>query len=211
MSDHGHDHQHDDQHGHDHDHDHGHPLEGSAGVAADASVRQARVNDAPAVGTVQSAVWREAFAGLVPAETLERFEPLPFARAWRASLEQPPSPRHVLVVSCAGPQVVGYAALGPCEDPDAEDGDGEILTLGVHPDARHQGHGSRLLNAVVDLLRDAGFTHAYAWVPAEDAGTRGFLEAGGFAPDSAYHDRVVVEGDTDEQLLREIRLTAALA
>ncbi|MTB71214.1 GNAT family N-acetyltransferase [Arsenicicoccus cauae] len=204
MSD--HDHQHERDHRHEHDHQHEH--EGAAGPTADASVRQARVNDAPAVGTVQSAVWRQAFAGLIPAEVLEGFEPLPFARAWRASLEQPPSPRHVLVVSCAGPQVLGYAAIGPCEDPDAEDGDGEIITLGVHPDARRQGHGSRLLNAAVDLLRDGGFAHAYAWVPAEDVTTRAFLEAGGFAPDSAYRDRVVGPGDQD--LLREIRLTAAL-
>ncbi|AKT52736.1 hypothetical protein ADJ73_09955 [Arsenicicoccus sp. oral taxon 190] len=174
-------------------------------------MREARVTDAPAVGTVQSAVWRDAFAGLLPADVLAAFEPLPFARAWRASLQQPPSPRHRLVVSCAGAQVVGYAAIGPCEDPDAEEADGEILTLGVHPDGRHQGHGSRLLNATVDLLRDAGFGQVSAWLPAQDAGTRAFLEAAGFHPDSAWRDRVVSEtADADPVLLREIRLTATL-
>ncbi|MCH8613355.1 GNAT family N-acetyltransferase [Arsenicicoccus dermatophilus] len=188
----------------DHQHEHPSPL----GPQADASVREARANDAPAVGTVQSAVWREGFAGLVPSEVLAGFEPLPFARAWRASLEQPPSPRHRLVVACAGAQVVGYAAIGPCEDPDAEPGDGELLELGIHPDARHQGHGSRLLNAAVDLLREAGFLHVYAWVPAELPGSRAFLEAAGLRPDSARRERVV--GPDERDLLREVRLTCAL-
>lgn len=190
-----------------HRHDHGRP-DSPVGPEADASVRQARVNDAPAVGTVQSAVWRDAFAGLVPDDVLADFEPLPFARAWRTSLEQPPSPRHVLVVACAGSQVVGYAAIGPCEDPDADEDDGEVLALGVHPDARRQGHGSRLLNATVDLMRDAGFGHVYAWVPAADQTTRTFLQGAGLVPDSAYRDRGV--GPTEDDLLREIRLTAEI-
>src|SRR5665811_1433267 len=95
-------------------------------------------------------------------------------RVWRDSLNTPPSPRHVLLVGCAGEQVVGFAAVGPSADADATDTDtsGEVLALGVHPDARRSGHGSRLLNAAVDTLRGKGFHSMSAWLPARDEDTR---------------------------------------
>lgn len=190
----------DPQHGHDHDHDH-RPL-------ADASVRRARPNDAPAVGMVQAVVFRESYAGRVPDDVVARFEPDAFARAWRESLTAPPEGVHRLLVACAGEQVVGLSAIGPSQDPDAEPVWGEVTVLGVHPDARRQGHGSRLLNASVDLLREAGAAAVALWLLADDEAARAFLIASGFAPDGAFRDRVVSpDGDT----LREVRLIARVA
>lgn len=190
----------DPQHGHDHDHDH-RPL-------ADASVRRARPNDAPAVGMVQAVVFRESYAGRVPDDVVARFEPDAFARAWRESLTAPPEGVHRLLVACAGEQVVGLSAIGPSQDPDAEPLWGEVTVLGVHPDARRQGHGSRLLNASVDLLREAGAAAVALWLLADDEAARAFLIASGFAPDGAFRDRVVSPaGDT----LREVRLIARVA
>lgn len=199
MSDHEHEHPHDG-----HDHQHLQPATGSA----DASVRSARPSDAPAVGVVQSQVWRLAYRGVVPDETLARFEPLAFSRAWRAALEGTPPAGHQLLVGCAGPQVVGYVSVGPCADPDASEGDAEVLTLGVHPDARRQGHGSRLLNAAVDVLRERGADTVYIWLPASDEATRKFLSDSGFGPDSAYRDSVV--GPSGETV-REIRMVGRIS
>ncbi|MFL6176825.1 MAG: GNAT family N-acetyltransferase [Ornithinibacter sp.] len=194
---------------HHHDHDHGHSHEhapaSGPGATADASVRRARPNDAPAVGLVQATVFRAAYAGRVPDEVLSLFEPDAFARSWRESLAAPPEGVHRLLVACAGAQVVGLAAIGPAQDPDAGPAAGEVTVLAVHPDARHQGHGSRLLNAGVDLLAEAGAESVTLWLLADDESTRAFLTASGFAPDGAYRDRVVSpDGDT----LREVRLTA---
>ena len=195
---HGHDH----GSGHDHAHDHT-PSQG--GPLADASVRRARPNDAPAVGLVQATVFREAYAGRVPDEVVALFEPDAFARSWRESLTAPPQGVHRLLVACAGDQVVGLAAVGPSQDPDAGPATGEVTVLGVHPDARRQGHGSRLLNATVDVLREAGADSVALWLLADDEAGRAFLAASGFAPDGAYRDRVVSPaGDT----LREVRLAA---
>ncbi|WP_392545151.1 GNAT family N-acetyltransferase [Oryzobacter telluris] len=208
MSTHDHDHSGHDPSGHDHaGHDHGHPHEPAGGPLADASVRRARPNDAPAVGMVQATVFREAYAGRVPDEVVALFEPDAFARTWRESLTAPPGGIHRLMVACAGDQVVGLAAVGPSQDPDAEPAWGEVTVLGVHPDARRQGHGSRLLNATVDILREAGADAVALWVLADDEPGRAFLTASGFAPDGAYRDRVVSpDGDT----LREVRLRAHL-
>lgn len=186
-----------------HDHDHAH----EPGPMADASVRAARPNDAPAVGMVQAVVFRDAYADVLPAEVIAAFEPEPFAKAWRESLGAPPEGAYRLLVACAGPQVVGACATGPSQDPDGEPGWGEIGLLAVHPDARRQGHGSRLLNAAVDLLRDVGADAVTVWLPSTDEATRAFLTASGFGPDGAFRDRMVSpDGDT----LREVRLLAHL-
>jgi ribosomal protein S18 acetylase RimI-like enzyme len=187
-------------------HQHDHPTH-SPGPLADASVRVARETDAPAVGLVQAVVWREAYAAVLPPEVLATFEPQAFASVWRQSLASPPQGVYRLLTACAGDQVVGFASIGPSQDPDASPETGELSALGVHPDARRVGHGSRLLNAVVDTLRGAGATRIHAWVLASDEATRGFLLAGGLGPDGAYRDRVVSpDGDT----AREVRLVADL-
>lgn len=190
---------------HQHPHEHSHGQD--AGPLADASVRRARANDAPAVGLVQATVFREAYAGRVPDDVVARFEPDAFARSWRESLAAPPSGIHRLLVACAGDQVVGLCAIGPSQDPDAGGAIGEVTVLGVHPGARRQGHGSRLLNAGVDLLREAGAESVTLWLLAHDEGTRGFVAASGFTPDGAYRDRVV---SPDGSTLREVRLSASL-
>lgn len=185
----------------DHDHDH-------HAVHADASVREARATDAPAVGLVQSVVWRAAYADVVPDEVLAAFEPNAFAATWRRSLEAPPAGIHKLLVACAGAQVVGFVAVGPTQDPDAGDATGELLTLGVHPDARRAGHGSRLVNAAMDTLGAAGADTAYAWVLTLDEDTRAFLLGAGFTPDGAHRARVVGPGG---ESAGEVRLVVGLA
>jgi len=198
---HGHDHGH--GHDHRHGHDHGHGL----GPVADASVRVARVSDAPAVGLVQAVVWREAYAAVLGPDVLAQLEPRPFTDAWRASLEGETAGDGVLLVACAGEQVVGFAAVGASSDPDAADDTAELLVLGVHPDARHQGHGSRLLHAVVDTARARGRSHLTAWLLASADDVRGFLAAAGLEPDGAHRERVV---DPDGRTVREVRVAASV-
>ncbi|HEU5144722.1 MAG TPA: GNAT family N-acetyltransferase [Dermatophilaceae bacterium] len=196
-------------HAHEPDHPgaHDHPHAHSPGPVADASVRIARASDVPAVGLVQAVVWREAYAGVLAPEVLDQFEPRAFTAAWRHSLAAPPTPDHLLLVACAGEQVVGFAAVGPSDDPDADPSVAELLVIGVHPDARRQGHGSRLLNAVVDTARGRGRDVLNAWVLATDEQTRAFLRAAGLEPDGAHRTRIVSE---DGATAAEVRLSASV-
>jgi len=195
-------------HSHPHSVAHDHQHSPATGPVADASARIARLTDAPAVGLVQAVVWLAAYSGVLPQEVVDQFDGPSFARVWRDSLITPPSPRHVLLVGCAGDQVVGFAAVGPSADRDASETSGEVLALGVHPDARGSGHGSRLLNAAVDTLRGKGFDTVSTWILVSDEASRAFLTAAGLAPDSAFRDRVV---DADGTAVREVRLTAHLS
>lgn len=175
---------------------------------ADASVRAATANDAPAVGQVQALVWQEAYDGIVPPQVHAAFDPQSFAAAWRDSLRTPPEGVHRLLVACAGEQVVGFVAIGPSQDPDTGQTTGEVTALGVHPMHRRQGHGSRLLNAAVDILREAGAEHVTVWCLVQHEDVRAFLTGAGLDPDGAYRDRVV---SPDETTAREVRLVSGLA
>lgn len=170
----------------------------------EAGVRRATHQDADAIGTVQAAIWHDAYAADLPADALAACTPQAFADAWRASLIAPPSPAYVLLVAHAGDAIVGLAALGPSDDPDlAETGAAELLVLGVDPGHRRQGHGSRLLAAAVDLCRERGVPLLAAWVLAGHEGTRAFLQGAGFGPDRARRHRVV---DPDGGTVLEARL-----
>lgn len=193
-------------HQHDHQHDHAHDHAHQPGPLADASVRRARVSDAPAVGVVQAQAMAVDYAQVLPAQTLADLDPGALGSVWRRSLTTPPTSRHLLLVACAGDQVVGFAAFGPSEDPDADDATAELLTLVVHPQARGEGHGSRLVNAVVDEARTRGFTWLHAWVLLDTPDHRDFLQRAGMAPDRARRTRAV----DDERTVMEVRLGAGL-
>lgn len=185
------------------------PHSHSPGPLADASVRPARPSDAPAIGLVQSVVWQQTYAGVLDPDIVALFEPGQLTPIWRQALADSPSPAHTVMVACAGDQVVGFSALGPATDADsglpAESG--EVTELCVHPDARLQGHGSRLLNASADTLRAGRFAALACWVRAHDEGTRAFLATGGLEPDGAWRERVVGPAG---QTLGEVRVLAAL-
>jgi GNAT superfamily N-acetyltransferase len=83
--------------------------------------------------------------------------------------------------------ITGFAAHAPAGDPDQDaTTTGELLTLLVDPGHRRAGHGSRLLAATVDHLRDDGCTTAVTWVFAADETLRAFLVSAGWAPDGAH-------------------------
>lgn len=175
-------------------------------AAADVSVRPARPEDAEAVGAVQARAWRTAYADLLPPAVLAGLTPEALAEQWRESVTAPPTPRHRLLVAVAGGRVVGFAASAPATDPDLDrDTDGELLVLLVDPEAGRAGHGSRLLAATVDLLRDDGARRAVTWLPEADAATRELLVASGWAPDTATR-----ELDTGHDALPQVRLHTAL-
>ncbi|MGO0575087.1 N-acetyltransferase family protein [Ornithinimicrobium panacihumi] len=190
---------------HSHDESHGAP-----GPLADAAVRTGRPTDAPAVGLVQAYVWQHELVDLLPREQLDQLTGPAFGNVWRRSLESPPSPRHRLMVATAGAQVVGYLSLGPApEEPGLEvETTGMLYDGGVHPEARRQGHGSRLLNAAVDTLRAGSDEVATVavWVLADADATQAFLRGAGFEPDGAWREREVEEGRTT----REVRLVTSL-
>ncbi|WP_433468151.1 N-acetyltransferase family protein [Spirillospora sp. CA-128828] len=155
---------------------------------ADVGVRAARRADAGAIAEIQVRAWRHGYRDLLPAGVLDQVTGEDAAELWREKWAEaataPPSPRHRLLVAVASDLVVGFAAHGPSEDADLDPaGAAELITLLVDPLHTRAGHGSRLLAATADLLREDGFATLISWVFEDDEVTRTFLGSAGWAPD----------------------------
>lgn len=174
----------------------------------DAGVRAARAADAPALGAVHAAAWLADYTDLLPGRAAS-VDPGALETAWHGAVVAPPSPRHRVMVATQGPALVGFLALSPSTDGDSDPTtDAEIVALHVDPSYRRRGHGSRLLNAAADTLRDTGFTGVRTWVPEPDEQRLTFLTTAGFVADGA--GRVLDAAGDGTTRVREVRLSAAL-
>ncbi|RCV52180.1 GNAT family N-acetyltransferase [Marinitenerispora sediminis] len=156
-------------------------------------VRSARGEDVETVVAIQVAAWRDLYGDLLPAPVLAELTGeeagARFREQWHTAVERPPSSRHRLLVATDDRAVVGFAAVGPAEDPDRWPGtDAEIYALHVHRDHVGRGHGSRLLNAAVDHLLEDGFRTVHVWVLEAGNPLRAFVEAAGWRPDGARRE-----------------------
>jgi GNAT superfamily N-acetyltransferase len=176
---------------------------------ADVSVRPARPDDADEIGRIQVLTWRTAYAAILPAPILESLSEADAAAAWAAAIATPPSPRHHVLIAQEQQWRVGFVALGPAEDLEADDPEPErtvaLAPILVEPRWGRRGHGSRLLAAAVDHARADGMTRAVAWIPEGDTPSREFLLSAGWAPDGLARAL-----DTGAGELREIRLHTLL-
>jgi GNAT superfamily N-acetyltransferase len=156
-------------------------------ATSESFVRAARGSDAAALADLQLDCWQEAYAGVLPPEALAGMGAGrdQIVERWRSSVADPPGPRYHALVAVDGAEVVGSAALGPAEEPTDLNPAvvGELLALQVAAAHRRQGHGSRLLAAGVDHLREDGFVRAVLWVDDVDAATADLLRGSGWAPD----------------------------
>jgi len=185
---------------------------------ATAYVRPARPDDAAEIGRLQLATWRYAYRRILPREVLAGMDETWMTHRWRTSIENPPSPRHRVLVAVEQAEqayLVGFAATGeadetalaPDEDPSAllRPDIAAITDLLVEPRWGRRGHGSRLLAACTDLWREDGFTTALAWAFEADTTYRGFLTSAGWELDGAARDL-----DVNGMLVTQLRLHTAL-
>lgn len=173
-----------------------HDLDALGSLVPDDTVRRARPEDAPAIAAIQRAAWRQDYPPELAAR-LAALDPEQVTQSWLAAISGPPSPQHVVLVALGSRQVVGFAAVTPVD----------IVALEVHPDFRGAGHGSRLLNAAVDEVREHGSATIGTWILASDDARARFLSAAGLQPDGRQR-RLSDEDGSDEVV--EVRYAATL-
>lgn len=175
------------------------------------SVRPARTSDVDDIGVIQVASWRQRFAGILPAPVLDALSPRDIADQWATSLLLPPTRDHHVLVAVADECVVGFAAIGPAGDPDADPSEGELIALEVDPAAQRGGHGSRLISAAVDHARDVPWRSVTSWYPLADEARRAFLASAGWGPDGAYRDlQIDIDSTLAAAVVREVRLVTVV-
>jgi GNAT superfamily N-acetyltransferase len=177
-------------------------------VIAD-SVRLALPAEAASIAAVQRRGWTQTMPADVASEVLSSVDLDTMTERWEQAILRPPLAQFRVLVAVEESRVVGFAAMGPSDDPDAAAGeDGLVAEFVVDPQAQRRGHGSRLLNACVDTLRADGFTRATWWLHASDDALRGFLTGAGWAADGAHTEVAVTEGGPG---LKLVRLHTAIA
>jgi GNAT superfamily N-acetyltransferase len=175
---------------------------------ADVSVRVAWADDAPEIARVQARAWRATYAGVSPDDALA-LDPEAAAGTWAAALRSPGDARNRVLVALERNRVVGFAVISPGTDPDCDPvADAELQELTVDADERAKGHGSRLLQAVVDTMRADRFTRAVTWTLADADELRRFLTEAGWAADGA-HRELDLDG-TGAVTVRQVRLHTAI-
>ena len=163
------------------------------------TVRLALPAEAVDVARIQRRAWSEsglltAAAGEIAADEA--------TRAWHEAIVKPPLAHLRVLVAIGDPGVVGFAVTGPSGDPDHEERVGQIGEFVVDPKHRNAGHGSRLINAAVDTLRQDGYAVATMWVQSTNDDLRQFLVSCGWGPDGAHQEVGVEEGGASIKLVR---------
>lgn len=179
---------------------------------ADVHVRPARPDDAEEIARIQLAIWRTAYARVVPDRVIAGVGDEFAVARWRAAVTSPPSRRHRVLVAQEQQWTVGFAAFGPADEDDLAGAVGldpattiAVGALLVEPRWGRRGHGSRLLAAAVDLAREAGAATAVTWTLEADQASRSFYRSAGWEPDGT--GRAL---DMDGTAVHEIRLHASL-
>jgi GNAT superfamily N-acetyltransferase len=176
-------------------------------VLAD-SVRLALPAEAESIAALQRRGWTQSMPAEVLDDVLASVDLAGMTASWTAAITRPPLAQLRVLVALGDERVVGFAALGPSDDPDAEPGDDALVAeFVVDPAAQRRGHGSRLLNACMDTLRADGFGRATWWVRANDDVLRRFLTDAGWAADGAHTEVALAE---DAPRVKLVRLHTAL-
>ena len=91
----------------------------SDGVPTGWTVAPLAADDCDELGRVHMAVWRDAYAGLMPADYLARLSDERCADTWRVHAQRPAdAPERTLVVRDSGGRITGFASAGPSRDDD---------------------------------------------------------------------------------------------
>lgn len=170
--------------------------------------RLARTDDVDDIATITVGVWSERLSSRAWPTPALVADTDAAAAVWADAILHPPTALHRLAVAVDDTdRVRGYAAWMPSPDPDCDPGDVELSAFEVAPDARGQGHGSRLMSAVVDLCASQGALALSHWCQVEDEQRRSFFISAGWAPDSAWRDIQI----DDTTTAREVRLVTSVS
>jgi ribosomal protein S18 acetylase RimI-like enzyme len=140
----------------------------------DWALRPLAPEDCDELGRVHMAIWRDAYADLMPADYLAGLSDERCADRWRERVALPPdAPQRTLVVVDSDGRLAGFGSAGPSRDEDAPS-EWELYAVNLAPHARGAGVAGRLVD---ELLGDRDAT---LWVIEGNARARAFYTRRGF-------------------------------
>jgi GNAT superfamily N-acetyltransferase len=137
-------------------------------------IRRASVGDEDGIARVHVDAWREAYAGIVPAEFLASLTYESRRAMWERVLGPDAAHQVVFVADVPGEGIVGFAS-GYAPPESSSPCVGQLMTLYVLRLWQGRGLGRTLFAAVVDGLGDLGAEQLTLWVLSDNP-SRGFYE-----------------------------------
>jgi ribosomal protein S18 acetylase RimI-like enzyme len=165
-------------------------------------LRPLALEDCDELGRVHVAVWRDAYAGLMPADYLAGLSAERSAASWRKRALGPVgAPERTLVVVGPDGRLAGFGSAGPSRDDDAPTA-WELYAVNLAPHARGTGVADRLLDALV------GDRDATLWVVEGNTRARAFYARHGFVDEGgrSAHDPT---GAVEVRMVRRGRAAGA--
>lgn len=137
-------------------------------------VRAARAPDAAQLADVYAASWREAYAGIIPALTLERMIIRRGPGWWREALG-----RRTIMVLDVGGAVAGYSSFAVMHGR-SRPGTAEVQELYLRPEYQGIGLGTRLFAGVLRRIGGRGYSRVLVRALADNERANAFyLRRGG--------------------------------
>jgi ribosomal protein S18 acetylase RimI-like enzyme len=131
--------------------------------------------DAEAIARLHVASWREAYAGIVPAEILDRVDIADRIARWQAYL----AADGVTFLAGVGGEAAGFIRAGAVPEPMVEGADGHIFALYVLRRHHRRGIGRRLLGLAARDWLVRGGTALSVGVLTENAPAVAFYQGVG--------------------------------
>jgi len=146
------------------------------------TIRQASLEDTPAIARIVNASWRAAYAGIVPADVLDALSDEKKQAQLAAGLDRSPEMRYYVLEADGVP--VGAACLHPTRDEDLPEA-GEFSFFYLLPAYWRSGYGTLLLAHVEREAKTHGYLILCCWTLEENARAIAFYEKNGFRRDGA--------------------------
>jgi len=143
-----------------------------------ATIRPARLEDAPGIAKVQVDSWRSTYKGLIADAFLAGLSYEHRTQVWSKNLTDRSNGGFLYIAETSPGEIVGFVSAGP-----EQAGDplyrGEIYAIYLLQQAQGQGLGRKLLSTAMDELVERGLSSMLLWVLKDNLPARKFYEAAG--------------------------------
>ena len=169
-------------------------------------IRSAVEDDAFSIARIQIIAWRQAYAGMVPQDFLDRMDSVRRVTGWRRTLSAQAAMATDVLLGPAG-EIIGFCVYGASRDADAAAGVGELVAINLLPAHWRQGLGRMMMDRVLMIASQRRWHALTLWVLEANMPARRFYEAHGFEADGASQVDLRLTG-APLRLLRYRRLLA---
>lgn len=141
------------------------------------TIERAKSGDEGKLAFIQTQSWKAGFKGILRPDILERYTQLDKATAmYRRLLEQNIGNGYMLKID-GNPHCIAWWAATRDED---MPGYAELICIHSLPGMWRNGYGSKMMDAVLRDVANAGYSKIMLWVFEENARARRFYETLGF-------------------------------